>query len=179
MNTAAERSNDFLLELYNQTEGDTEKQVSMHDIGEVIGLEKTEASMLAEDLIMDQLVELKTLSGGIGITAKGLDALQKTGVVQGASAGGYQLSRESKATAEDKDAVNALIKEIQTSKQLAGSPYENLEELIIDVKTLEVHLLSPNPKTAVIRELLRSLNECLRKNNITSVADQIATMIEV
>ena len=179
MNTAAERSNDFLLELYNQTEGDTEKQVSMHEIGAAIGLEKTDASMLAEDLIMDQLVELKTLSGGIGITAKGLDALQKTGVVQGATAGGYRLSRESKATAEDKDAVNALIKEIQKSKQLAGSSYENLDELIINVKTLEVHLLSPNPKTAVIRELLRSLHESLCKNNITSVADQIATMIEV
>ena len=179
MNIAAERSNDFLLELYNQTEGDTEKQVSMHDIGAAIGMEKTEASMLAEDLIMDQLVELKTLSGGIGITAKGLDALQKIGVVQGSTTGSYRLSREKIATAEDKDAVNALIKEVQISKKLTGSTYENLEELIIDVKTLEVHLLSLNPKTAVIRELLRSLHECLRKNNITSVADQIATMIEV
>ncbi len=178
MNISAERSNDFLLELYNHTEGDTEKQVSMHDIGVAIGMDKAESSMVAEDLIMDQLVELKTLSGGIGITAKGLEVLQKSGVVQPSKVDSYRLSRERVVTADDKVAINNIVQEIQLNIPQPTSSYDELEELVIDLKTLEVQMLSPQPKTAIIRELLRSAQDCLNRQKLTSVAEQIAILIE-
>ncbi len=177
MSTTAERNNDFLLELYNQTKGDTERQVSMHDIGSAIGMEKADASTLAEDLIMDMLVELKTLSGGIGITTKGLEKLQQFGMVQTSAATAYSLSREKVATADDLAAVNTIIKEIQLSTPLAAAEFENLEELIIDLKTLEVQLLSPRPKIAVVREILRSLHDCLDRHKNTAVAEQISVIL--
>lgn len=177
MGTTAERNNDFLLELYNQTEGDTDRQVSMHDIGAAIGMEKADASTLAEDLIMDMLVELKTLSGGIGITAKGLEKLQQLGMVRSSATTAYRLSREKVATADDLDAIHTIIKEIQLSIPQADSEFENLEELIIDLKTLEVQLLSPRPKTSVVREILRSLYDCMNRQKPIPVAEQISVIL--
>ncbi len=43
----------------------------------------------------------------------------------------------------------------------ASLPYENTEEIIIDIKTIEIQMLSPNPKTEIIREALRSLQKSL------------------
>lgn len=51
----------FLFELYTQTKGDTKKQVSMHDVGAVLGQGKTDAGAMAEDLIIQGYAELKTL----------------------------------------------------------------------------------------------------------------------
>ena len=65
----------FLTELYNSTAGDTSRQVSMYDIGAVLGLEKSSAGAVAEELIVDGYAELVTLSGGISITLNGLKEL--------------------------------------------------------------------------------------------------------
>ena len=66
---------DFLTELYNSTDGDTSRQVSMYDIGGTLGLEKSSAGAVAEELIVDGYAELVTLSGGISITSNGLKEL--------------------------------------------------------------------------------------------------------
>ena len=61
----------YLAELYRQTEGDTEAKVSMLDVGSAIGFEEAEARATAENLMIEGLAELKSLSGGIGITTQG------------------------------------------------------------------------------------------------------------
>jgi len=43
----------------------------------------------------------------------------------------------------------------------ANASYGQWEEMVIDIKTIEVQMLSPHPKTAVIREVLRSMVQCL------------------
>ncbi len=68
----------YLNQLYTMTQGDPGVQVSMYDIGAALGVEKSEAGALAESLIIQDLAELKTLSGGIAITGNGLKALDKT-----------------------------------------------------------------------------------------------------
>ena len=65
----------FLQELYNRAEGDFEIQISMYDLGTDLGLEKDEAAVFAQELFVEGLAEMKTLSGGMGITQKGLQAL--------------------------------------------------------------------------------------------------------
>ncbi len=69
----------FLVELYLETQGDPSIKVSMYDIGETLGLDRTVSSRTAEELIGTGLAEIKTLNGGIGITADGVDEAQKLG----------------------------------------------------------------------------------------------------
>ena len=54
--------------------GDPLAQVSMYEVGEFLGLEKTEAGALAEALFIEEYAELKTLSNEADLKGK-LDAL--------------------------------------------------------------------------------------------------------
>ncbi len=62
----------FLIQLFEQTKGDSTVQVSMYDIGDQLGLDRDIASTVAQELIGSMLVEIRTLSGGIGISADGI-----------------------------------------------------------------------------------------------------------
>ena len=62
----------YLLELYEQSQGESQSESSMYEIGAALGLEKSEAGALAEDLIIEGYAELKNLAGGITITAEGI-----------------------------------------------------------------------------------------------------------
>ncbi|WP_299976973.1 hypothetical protein [Desulfobacula sp.] len=76
MDLDSPEANAYLFELYTLTKGDPKAQVSMYDVGTGLGLEKTDAGAMAETLFIQGYAELKTLSGGIGITRQGLDLLQ-------------------------------------------------------------------------------------------------------
>lgn len=67
----------FLIQLFEQTKGDSTVQVSMYDIGDQLGLERDSASAVAQELIGSMLVEIRTLSGGIGISADGSQMARK------------------------------------------------------------------------------------------------------
>lgn len=147
----------YLTELYRQTDGNTESRVTMSDVGAAIGLEKNEAGKTAEDLIISGFVEMKTLSGDIGITAQGLEKLglspanittEKT----------IQLGNGPVLDAGGLQAVENLLAEIKTFIAQTQTDYTCLEECIIDIKTIETQILSPRPKVAVIREVLKSLS---------------------
>ena len=81
----------YLTELCTKTQGDIGAQVSMYNVGAAIGLEKTEAGMVAEALIVEGLAELRSLSGGIGITAQGVAMIQGAGGGPVCKSGGFQL----------------------------------------------------------------------------------------
>ncbi len=66
----------YLLELFQRTKGDARARVSMYDVGAALGMEKGAAGKTAEELIAAGWVEIKSLSGGIGITAEGIAAAQ-------------------------------------------------------------------------------------------------------
>ena len=67
----------FLIQLFEQTKGDSAVQVSMYDIGDQLGLDRDIASTAAQELIGAMLVEIRTLSGGISISADGSQMAQK------------------------------------------------------------------------------------------------------
>lgn len=76
---AEETLNQFVIELYLQTQGDPSITVSWYDIGEVLGLDREGSSQAAEKIIGTGLAEIKTLNGGITITDDGIDEAQKLG----------------------------------------------------------------------------------------------------
>jgi len=148
----------FLRQLFTLCGGDTAVAISMYQVGESLGLDKTAAASTAEDLIIDGYAELKTLAGGITITASGLEALGKS---DGATGGEKQPDVHVLGTGEileddDRRAVEQILAEV---RQAAAEiqQYEQIEALVIDIKTIEVQLLSSRPKTAVVRALLKAV----------------------
>lgn len=166
----------FLLELFSGTQGDPNVKKSMHEVGAAIGLDKAQSSKTAEDLIGIGLVEIKTLSGGIGITAEGVDAAHQAGAAP-AVGSDRQLSAGPIIDAQDRQVLEKMLADVKPGIAALKSGYTHLEEMVMDVKTVEVHLLSPKPKTAVIREILRALQSGLEKAGAKEIAGRIKGLL--
>jgi hypothetical protein len=167
----------YLEELYVQTGGKTEIQVSMFDVGKGIGLEKSEAGLIAEELIIDGLAELKSLSGGVGITLQGVAMLQGTEGGPVFDESGLQLGNGRILEDMGRQAVENVLADIRGSIVCAQTTIGNLEEVIADIKTIETQMLSPQPKTAIIREVLRSLHQVLDELKAGPLAEHVNALI--
>ena len=66
--------------MYLRTKGDPAATVSMYDIGEALGMDRQNSLRTAEYLICSRFVEIKTLSGSIGITDQGLARAHQLGI---------------------------------------------------------------------------------------------------
>jgi hypothetical protein len=146
----------FLVELYRDSNADTDAQRSMYVLGEKIGMDKAAAKKTAEELIGMGLVEIKTLSGGVGITAEGISAARQAGAGPD-DQNGFSLGDDTWIDERNRRPLASLIETLKQAVVKAGTAYAGLEEMVIDIKTMEIQLLSTRPKTAVIRELLRAL----------------------
>ncbi len=150
----------FLQELYNRAEGDFEIHISMYDLGTDLGFEKDEAAAFAQELFIEGLAEMKTLSGGMGITQKGLKAL------------GINITPKKENNSfilgspvldeQGKKAVQELLNKIRTALDSKALPFDLMEEIVIDLKTIEVQMLSPNPKTPIIREIFKFIDQNIK-----------------
>ncbi len=169
----------YLAELYRQTEGNTDAQVSMLDIGSAVGFEEAEARATAENLMILGLAELKTLSGGIGITSQGMEELGITPApaANSSSDDNLRLGREVVLDDAGRLLIEALLAELKIEVAQTKSDYQHLEENIIDIKTMEVQLLSPNPKVAIIREILRSLHTIISSSGDSVLAAKLETLL--
>lgn len=176
MDTSSLEAKNYLRELYKKTTGKVSTQVSMFEVGAAIGLEKDEAGKIAEDLIGNGLVEVRTLSGGIGITDSGIEAVQTAGGPGPSAAAALDLGTGPVLESKGREAIAVLLKEIQTHISQHSAPYEQIEEMVIDLKTIEVQLLSPKPKTAIIREVLQSLKSALNASGGSNLLKVIETM---
>lgn len=167
----------YLAELYRLTGGDTEIQVSMYEVGAAIGLDRSEAGSLAEELMVQEQTELRTLAGGISITAEGLAVLGIDVATPESAGSGFQLSKGPVTDAADRQAILLLIEEIK--KEISGLTleYDLLEEVVLDLKTIEVHMLSPKPKIAILREILRSLHAALETAHAGRTAAKLKTIL--
>jgi len=159
MDTSTSATKAFLFQLYSMAGGDPLVQVSMYEVGEILGIEKAEAGSLAEALFIEGHAELKTLSGGIGITRQGLKALDMKIDYRGDE--GLQLGSGLVMEDQGKASLEKILGEIKAFMGGAKTPYEKLEEMLMDIKTIEIQMLSPHPKTQIIREILRSISQSL------------------
>jgi hypothetical protein len=96
---------------FNCNLGDTSAQVSMYDVGKDIGLDRDTSSRVAEGLIGLQLVEIRTLSGGIGISTEGADEVKSL-------MGGAALTGESHRKLTDQLIMDQISS--QAVEQAAG-----------------------------------------------------------
>lgn len=165
----------YLYQLNKIAESDPEAQISMYEVGEALGLDRDASAQLAEVLFMGGHAELKTLSGGIGITSMGMDALGVTpaGGTAGAAA---SLSGEPVLTDQDRTHVENLLADIKTALAARAGDYLELETLVMDIKTIEVQMLSPAPKTGVVREVLKSMAQTLPQEGGADLVGRIRGM---
>lgn len=151
----------FLEQLYQLTGGDTGTEVSMYEVGAALGLDRPEAGSVAEDLIIDGFSELKNLAGGISITAQGLQELDVAAEENSRESGFVALGNKEVVEPDVAQAVEAAVTEIKIAVSSAGMEYGAIEEIVIDIKTIETQLKSPRPKTKIIRQVLSSLLSAL------------------
>ncbi len=133
----------------------------MYDIGADLGLEKKETVALAQALFIEELAEMKTISGGMGITQKGLDALGIDTTPKN-KAQSFRIGSDPVLDDQGRKAVHELLNKIRASLDNKAFPFDLMEEIIIDLKTIEVQMLSPNPKTLIIRETFKSMDQNLK-----------------
>ena len=152
-----------MIQLFEQTRGDPSVQVSMFDIGELLGLERDAASKVAEELMGLQMVEIRTLSGGIGISAAGSEAMQRLIGPPAADHGGSTiLGDELLLNSAGRQALEQIVTKIKDQTGTLGLDFDTLTELMADLKSIDAQLESSRPKTAIIRECLHSLSGVLK-----------------
>lgn len=165
----------YLHELFQQTTGDPEQQANMYEIGAAVGLERGDAGSLAEELMVQGKVELKTLSGGIGITGEGLSCI---GASAPATATGnrVQISRETVSTPDDCRSIEELSRMVRSC--LPGLTLESnqFEEIVVDLKSIDLQLLSPQPKNPVFRQLFASLLSVLEQKADEELTSNLRTV---
>jgi len=151
----------FLQELYKRAGGDFKVQISMYDIGADLGIGKDEVAALGQDLFIEGLAEMITLSGGMGITQKGLEALG-INITPENETQYFRLGNGPVLDVQGKKVVNELLNKIRAGLDGKTFPFDLMEEIVIDLKTIEVQMLSPNPKTLIVREILKFINQNIK-----------------
>jgi hypothetical protein len=134
----------------------------MYDVGEGLGLDRDTSSRVAETLIGLQLVEIRTLSGGIGISTEGANEVQRlTGGVSQADGSPSKLTDQPVMNSASCQGVEQAAGELKGQAGNLGLDFDGLSELMADLKTIDAQLDSSQPKTAIIRECLRSIKGVL------------------
>jgi hypothetical protein len=158
-----ENAQQFIIQLFEQTRGDQSAQVSMYDIGSLLGLERDAASRVAEELIGLQLAEIRTLSGGIGISFAGSELVQGIiGPRVSDTGGATRLADERQLNADGRQAVEQIVTAIKNQTGTLGLDFDTLAELMADLKSIDAQLGSSRPKTAIVRECLHSIAGVLK-----------------
>ena len=159
-----ETGQNFLLSLYKETKGDTAVQLSMYDIGSGLGMDRAEASRIAEELMECSLVEFRTLSGGIAITESAIKEIEELGYGSaGTDEAIVRIGSDNIVSDEGRQAVKLVSGEIKQAAGRLGLLYDTLSELMVDLKTIDTQLESPRPKTAILRECFHSIKSLLDK----------------
>ena len=174
----SEAAQQFLIQLFEQTKSDGSIQVSMYDIGELLGMDRDTASTVAQELMGLQLVEIRTLSGGIGINADGSAWVQDLmGPLAPDNSGYTKLGDEPVLNSGGQQAIGQVVSELKNRIGSLGLDFDTLSELMADLKTIEAQLDSSRPKTAIIRECLRSVLGVMEKTQSRQIVERLCKLV--
>jgi hypothetical protein len=172
-----EQTSRFFTAFLKETAGELTSQVSMYDMGERIGLDRNEASRAAENIMAEGWAEVRTLSGGIGITQKGIDAA----VALGGGNAGQQvipgLGSGALLEAGARQSVETVVAGLKLQTESVGLGFEVLAELVADLRTIDAQLASPRPKTAILRACFKSILGLLSSAGLTERLDSIKQLL--
>ena len=169
----------FLIQLFEQTRGDVSTQVSMYDIGEVLGMDRDTASSVAQELMGRQLAEIRTLSGGIGISADGSARVQElVGPMVSDSSEPESLGNAAVLNPGGQQTVGQVISELKNQTGSLGLDFDSLGELMADLKTMGAQLDSTRPKSAIIRACLGSILGLVEKTPNRQIIDRLRKLME-
>lgn len=148
---------DFLTAIHDRTDGDTSVQVSMYEVGQTLGWETEAAERVAQDLMGEGLLEFRTLSGGVAMTAEGVEVVRpgKSGPAA------WRLGDDPVLEESKRAGMESLIDAVKSSLISSTLDYDRLAELVVDIRTLDVQMVSPRPKTAILRACLAAVRTSL------------------
>jgi hypothetical protein len=173
-----EQTSRFFSAFLKETAGDPAYQVSMYDMGGRIGLDRSEASRAAENIMAEGWAEVRTLSGGIGITQKGMDAAAALG---GSGNAGQEaisgLGSGALLEAGARQRVEIVVAGLRLQTENIGLGFEELAELVADLRTIDAQLASPRPKTAILRACFKSILGLLSSTGITGKLEPIKQLL--
>jgi len=168
----------FLIQLFEQTKGDSTLQVSMYDIGDHLGLDRGIASAVAQELIGSMLVEIRTLSGGIVISAEGSQMAQKLiGPAESSSDELAELDDVPLLNTSGRRTVEQIASELKDQTGSLGLDFDTLTELMADLKTIDAQLGSSRPKTAIIKACLHSVLAVLKNSGDNKISERIRMLV--
>lgn len=173
-----EHCRQFLIQLFEQTNGDPSVKASMYEVGASLGMDRDTSCRVAETLIGLQLVEIRTLSGGIGIRSEGAEEIKD--LIGDTAPAGKSLGKLSDRPLMDQigcQAVQQVAEEIKGMAGRLGLDFDGLATLMADLKTIDAQLGSAKPKTGIIRECLRSLNETLEGSAESGIPVKIRKLL--
>jgi len=177
-NELSETGQQFMIQLFEQTRGEQSVQVSMYDIGDLLGFERDAASRVAQELIGLQMVEIRTLSGGIGISAVGSEMVQGLIGPLAANVGEFaKLGSQLLLNSASRQALEQVISEIKDNTGTLGLDFDSLSELMADLKSIDAQLGSSRPKTAIIRACLHSISGVVKGTTNNSLYGRISGLL--
>lgn len=168
----------FIMALHAQTAAGGPQQASMYTVGESLGMDRQEAQRAGEALIGMGLVEVRTLSGDIGLSDEGAalcESQTDSDLGPGNTAKG--LGDAPIMTDADRSVTEIMVGQL---KYLAGDKswaFDVLTDLMADLKTIDAQLLSSRPKTAIIKECFRSVQSLLTDAGHADVAEEIRRIL--
>ncbi len=174
----SETGQQFMIQLFEQTRDDQSVQVSMYDIGGLLGLERDPVSRVAAELMGLQMIEIRTLSGGIGISAAGAEMVQDLiGPLVADVGKSTKLGGEPLLNSASRQALEQIISEIKNQTGTLGLNFDSLTELMADLKSIDAQLGSSRPKTAIFRACLHSISGVVKGTPNSGLCDKISRLL--
>lgn len=144
----------FFSALIQKTKDSTTHQVSMTEVGGSIGLDKAASSRAVEELIWLGLVDIRTLSGAVGLTEAGKLLAQERLTPEEPYIGIGQGDIIGEAA---KEGVGKLLSGIKNCLGALNLDFDRMNQAVVDVRTLEAQMSAPHPWTAIVRECLKAI----------------------
>ncbi len=168
----------FLLELYKMAKGNVSAKVSMYEIGETLGMDRNRSNFITTELVGFDYAEIRTLSGGIGLTQQGLDAAVGLGAQSSKANENPRLGDKPILDEVGKSSCDMMVATIKSKASNLGLGFDAMAEMMADLKTIDAQLSSPKPKTGIIRESFRSIQDVLKSVGDKEISGRIHDLIQ-
>ena len=169
-----ESQKQYFEKVCETTGGDPSVQVSMYEVGEMLGLDRDAAQNAAESLFGMDLIEIRSLSGGIGLMENGVEACRLMTEGNGAAGeSGGCLGTDPILSDTDLAHTERIAAKLKYHAGEQSWTFDALTDLMADLKTIDAQMLSSRPKTAVIRECFQSIAAVLEDGGAAELAGEV------